>query len=447
MPEVRQARKSHWLVEITAMVGWPLLFGAASSSVFYAALFRGPLNLPILHRYFASHPILVVETVLFFMGLAALVLKFMEVFQQSWWLAKPLLDRPPAEGEEPSRASHWLEVLQKTAPVGRSWLATRLFEALQYVARTGSADHLEDELKYLAEQDEQRQYDSYALVRIVVWAIPMLGFLGTVMGIAQALGNLDPQQLATAPAQAMQGLLAGLYVAFDTTALALSLSLSLMFLQFPIDRVEVHLLGQVKQRATELLVGRFRTLGGNLDPHLASVERMCYAVIRAMENLVQRQVELWAESLAYVRAEWQQNWQQAGQSLRTALAESLDEVLATHTQRLAQIEVQAQEQAAQRWQQGAEAWQRTMSTLQEQLHAIQQQTAVWQRIVEATGDVLRLEQALNDNLQQLAGAKHFEETVMSLAAAIQLLTARLYPGGDIKRVELRPATVPQERAA
>ena len=47
------------------------------------------------------------------------------------------------------------------------------------------------------------------------------------------------------------------------------------------------------------------------------------------------------------------------------------------------------------------------------------------RAVEATGEVIRLEDALNRNLTALAGAKHFEQTVISLAAAIHLLNARL----------------------
>ena len=38
---------------------------------------------------------------------------------------------------------------------------------------------------------------------------------------------------------------------------------------------------------------------------------------------------------------------------------------------------------------------------------------------------MKLEEALNRNLAALSGAKNFEQTVMSLAAAIHLLNARL----------------------
>jgi hypothetical protein len=53
------------------------------------------------------------------------------------------------------------------------------------------------------------------------------------------------------------------------------------------------------------------------------------------------------------------------------------------------------------------------------------QTGVLQRAVEAAGEVTRLEDALNRNLAALAGAKHFEQTVLSLAAAVNMLSARL----------------------
>ncbi len=61
----------------------------------------------------------------------------------------------------------------------------------------------------------------------------------------------------------MEGLLAGLYVAFDTTALALSLSILLMFVQFFVDRVETQLLSMVDTRVNEELVGRFETVGSS----------------------------------------------------------------------------------------------------------------------------------------------------------------------------------------
>ncbi len=122
-------------------------------------------------------------------------------------------------------------------------------------------------------------------------------------GITQALGDLDPKILATAIQTAMEGLLAGLYVAFDTTALALSLSILLMFFQFFVDRVESQLLTVVDARGERgagwLLSSR---LGRRPDPHLLSVQHMAREVMEASENLVHRQTEIWQQAAFGCRA-------------------------------------------------------------------------------------------------------------------------------------------------
>ncbi len=58
---------------------------------------------------------------------------------------------------------------------------------LQHVRRHGSAETLDDELKYLSDIDAGRLHTGYGLFRVIVWAIPILGFLGTVIGITMAL--------------------------------------------------------------------------------------------------------------------------------------------------------------------------------------------------------------------------------------------------------------------
>jgi len=70
------------------------------------------------------------------------------------------------------------------------------------------------------------------------------------------------------------------------------------------------------------------------------------------------------------------------------------------------------------------------------------------RVLEATGDVIKLEDVLNDNLTALSTAKNFEDTVMSLSAAIHLLNTRL-GGTPARPVKVTRATAPsqEERAA
>ena len=129
----------------------------------------------------------------------------------------------------------------------------RLRAALKHICQRGSADALGDELKYLSDVDAARVYSNHGLFRVIVWAIPILGFLGTVIGITMALNGVD----FSAPDKSMFAVLKGLGLKFDTTALALSLAIVLMFLHFMVDRSENRLLEEVDSRVQDELGDRF----------------------------------------------------------------------------------------------------------------------------------------------------------------------------------------------
>lgn len=412
-----------------ASLGWPLLIGASASSMFYVLIYRGPLNLPVVHRYFAGHPVSIVATGMFFVGIAALCLKMFDVASQYMSLNRVRLEETPLHGEDTGDASRLMEQLAESSSAARrSYLGCRLNDALEFVDRKGSAEGLDDELKYLADLDVARQQESYGLVRIITWATPMLGFLGTVIGITRALGDLDPQQLATNIQLAMESLLAGLYVAFDTTALALSLSIVLMFLQFLIDRIETQLLSTVDLRVNELMVGRFKTVGGSHDPHVASIQRMSEQVLEASQQLVERQTELWRNTIDEAHDRWARLVETNGQTLQESLAGALEQSLEKHAAAMDRIDQQAADRARARWEQLQVALSDNARIMQQQQTEMVKQGEIMAQAVQATGEVMQLEQALNKNLKTLAGAKNFEDTVMSLSAAIHLLSTRL---GDV----------------
>ena len=75
-------------------------------------------------------------------------------------------------------------------------------------------------------QAEGERLDSeLSMIRYIVWAIPSIGFIGTVRGIGEALGQAH---------KAVEGDIAGvtqsLGVAFNSTFIALLISIVLMFL-------------------------------------------------------------------------------------------------------------------------------------------------------------------------------------------------------------------------
>ena len=82
---------------------------------------------------------------------------------------------------------------------------------------------------------------SILYLHTAMWAIPVLGFLGTVWGIAEAVANLIPLLKGLSASELggsqLAESLAGLGVAFDTTLVALSLSLPAMALISLLEKV------------------------------------------------------------------------------------------------------------------------------------------------------------------------------------------------------------------
>jgi biopolymer transport protein ExbB/TolQ len=434
---VRNERSS--LFQAISGLGWPVVIGAAACSVFYVLIFQGPLNTVAMNRYFASHPVSMFATGMFFIGLAALLIKFVNVCVQYTVFSRVTVN---VSGDEESsidacpRLLDYLEALPKY--IRQTYLAQRFCNAVDFVDRKQSGEGLDDELKYLSDVTAARQQESYSLIRIIIWATPMLGFLGTVIGITKALGELGAQSelLATDPNAAMQSLLSGLYIAFDTTALALCLSIVLMFIQFLVDRIETQLLINVDDCVHDELVGCFE-IGIGSDPQATAMQSMANAVVKTTEKLIGSQTAHWHSTIQHANDKWNQMLKLSGETVSTSLTKSLDASVENFSQSLAKAHAETDEKMGLRWEQ----WQTALSDNARLLYSQQQelvrQSEIMSKVLDATGTVTSLEQKLNDNLQALAGSKNFEDTVMSLAATIHLLNSRLAPSIDsLRRVDL-----------
>jgi biopolymer transport protein ExbB/TolQ len=84
-----------------------------------------------------------------------------------------------------------------------------------------SMELLSAQVKLNRENDESQQ----SMIRYIVWAIPSVGFIGTVIGIANSLGAVKQNMSG----EDLTAVTSALNVAFDTTLVALVLSLFLMY--------------------------------------------------------------------------------------------------------------------------------------------------------------------------------------------------------------------------
>lgn len=397
----------------------PLLWGAGLAFFFFSLIHSDVITDENVVRYLAGHWVEYLEVGLFCVGLSSLAMKTFDLIAQRRMLGISLVPPTPAGGQHPSEAA----ILQRQVAdeVGHepsAYLPRRLREALDLVVRTGSADDLEDHLKYLADLDAARAHASYGLVRFVVWAIPIMGFLGTVIGITVAIANLSPTQLEN-----ISGVVAGLGTAFDTTATALALSMLLMFLQFVIERGEQSLLDRVDQDAWETLAGRFQT-DGISDGSALAMARLGDAVGRSSAQLIDAQAHSWKELEQTAAGSLERVFNGLGDRLRETLAASLDETLATWRESLVDAHRQLAAERDDRWERATAALGEAVTTLEQHQNKVVGQTATLEKVVGMLDEIAALEQSLENNLAAITASGRFEEAVISLSAATQLLAAR-----------------------
>jgi len=412
----------------------PILWGAIATAAFHGLLYAGVITSQFVQRYFASHPVEYVTTGLFFVGMAALAIKALDVNRQLRQPSTRLLE-PFSPGSqrvidcEPMLA----ELDRLPARRQHDYRVRRIRDALQYVRQSDTADGLEDELRYLSDANGARAHADYGLVRTVIWAMPMLGFLGTVIGITLAVGKLSPESLE----DSLSVVISGLSVAFDTTALAICLTIVVFVAMFLTHRREDHLLEKVDREVNRELVGRFERIAGGPSGELVAVRRMTDAVIQSTEKMVHRQAEIWRDTIGVSESRWSRAAEETGKQLQAGLSIALAEGLKAHARELSIAQREAADSNRGHW----ERVRQSMVAGSENLLGLQRgmntQAELLGRAVEAVGDVKKLEVELNQNLAALAGARNFEETVMSLAAAIHLLNSRLgHLPADGPRVQL-----------
>jgi biopolymer transport protein ExbB/TolQ len=141
-------------------------------------------------------------------------------------------------------------------------LLNRLELALSNLKNMGRVSDLSDVLRAQAAHDEDVMESSYSLVRGLIWAIPVLGFIGTVQGLSAAVGNFGTVLASNAEVSALKpalrGVTAGLAVAFETTFVALVAALAIQLWLTLVKKSEEEMLDSFKEYCQRNLVSRLR---------------------------------------------------------------------------------------------------------------------------------------------------------------------------------------------
>lgn len=126
--------------------------------------------------------------------------------------------------------------------------AIRKFQSSRSDSTGDMLDVVSTQIKINMTKAESKQ----SLTRYLAWAIPSIGFIGTIMGIAQALGFADQ----AGDEEGLKMVTDAMYVAFDTTLLSLFLSIILMWFFHNLQESEDDLHSDMEEYVIENLVNR-----------------------------------------------------------------------------------------------------------------------------------------------------------------------------------------------
>jgi biopolymer transport protein ExbB/TolQ len=188
--------------------------------------------------------------ILMFWALAIMGYKAREILRERQLLDMELI--PIAEGMRilPEDTREFARQVQAMPNEDQKMLLPRaLLNALRRFNSTRNIQDVSSSTNIVFESEADRLESELSMIRYISWAIPSIGFIGTVRGIGEALAQAD---------KAVQGDIAGvtqsLGVAFNSTFIALLISIFLMFLVYQLQLLQERLVFDSQSYVDEKLV-------------------------------------------------------------------------------------------------------------------------------------------------------------------------------------------------
>ncbi|RBP53234.1 MotA/TolQ/ExbB proton channel family protein [Arenicella xantha] len=149
--------------------------------------------------------------------------------------------------EDARKLSRPLEALP--LPERKFLLPRALRAALNRYGSTASVADVSTVVRDICDTEADRLDSELSMVRYITWAIPSIGFIGTVRGIGTALGNAHE-----AVAGNIAAVTASLGVAFNSTFVALLISIVIMFLTHQLTLMQERMVMETQDHCDHSLI-------------------------------------------------------------------------------------------------------------------------------------------------------------------------------------------------
>jgi biopolymer transport protein ExbB/TolQ len=132
-------------------------------------------------------------------------------------------------------------------------LPRALLTAIERFAATRNVQDVSTAARDICSSEGERMESELSIIRYIAWAIPSVGFIGTVRGIGDALG-----QAHRAVEGDITGVTSSLGVAFNSTFIALVISIVLMFFIHQLQLMQERLVLDSERYVDHWLIRRLR---------------------------------------------------------------------------------------------------------------------------------------------------------------------------------------------
>jgi len=193
--------------------------------------------------------------VLMLWAFAILGYKGREAYRQQKLLEQDLLQLP---GSLPIGPEDTRDIAKRIAALPghlHDWFLPRaLLTAIERFGATRNVQDVSTAARAVCESEGERMETELSIIRYIAWAIPSVGFIGTVRGIGDALG-----QAHRAVEGDITGVTSSLGVAFNSTFIALVISIVLMFFVHQVQLMQERLVLDSERYVDSWLIRRLKS--------------------------------------------------------------------------------------------------------------------------------------------------------------------------------------------
>lgn len=192
--------------------------------------------------------------VLMLWALAILGYKGVATWHQQRLLDHDLLRLPDSLPIGPEDTRELAERVRSLPDREHEFLLPRsLLTAIERFAATRNVQDVSTAARDVCESEGERLESELSIIRYIAWAIPSVGFIGTVRGIGNALG-----QAHRAVEGDITGVTENLGVAFNSTFIALVISIVLMFIIHQLQLMQDRLVLDTERYVDRAFVRRLK---------------------------------------------------------------------------------------------------------------------------------------------------------------------------------------------